>query len=953
MKSLRSLLALLAFVSLSVGLAAASHETERQYLSGRDAENTVEWGFFCTAGRNSGFWGRIGVPSNWELQGYGTYNYGMNVRGKPPGHPAIANEQGRYRHRFTVPETWKGRVVKLVFEGSMTDTEAFLNGQSVGSLHQGAFYRFSYDVTPLLKLGEENLLEVTVSKESANTSVNEAERRGDYWNFGGIFRPVYLEALPERHLAHCAVDAKADGSFRAVVELGAPLAAGESVRVRLADSSGKALGSDLIASGTPGSREIQLQGRFPGVRTWTAETPVLHTASFSLEREGAVLHALTERFGFRTFEIRKGDGFYLNGSKVILKGVNRHCFRPETGRALSPRHDREDILLMREMNMNTVRSSHYPPDKSFLELCDELGLYVLNELGGWHGIYDTEVGTRLAKAMVRRDVNHPSVLFWDNGNETGWNIELDDLIASLDLQGRPVLHPLGFFNGVHTFHYRSYEETRAFLAKPDIFFPTEFLHGLFDGGHGAGLFDYWELMRKSPNCAGGLLWVFADEGILRTDLSGKIDTAGSFGPDGIVGPSLEKEGSVFTIREVWSPVVVTNTQLPENFDGTLQVENRHDFINLSQCRFEWSLARFPAPLDKRTGYETIASGIQSGPPIGPHQNGSLRLSLPADWRNADALFLTARNPAGESLWTWSWTWRSSRELLRLPSLGAKPKARDDGIYVSASVGNVDLRLDWESGMLDSIYVSGRPMHLGKGPRFIACRRADRDEQGKPIEGLPKGENRKYVEIPDKGRMQSLTTREEDGAVILEATFDGILRRTTWRLDASGTIRLDYEYAHEGVVDLMGIGFRLPENRVKGVRWLGKGPYRSWQNRTHGTHLNVWGNAYNDTIPGVSFVYPEFKGFFQAWRWAVLETVDGSITLGSETGDNYLGLYEPKDGLEPLLYTFPQMGITVLDVIPPVRNKVNATELIGPQSQPHRASGLRKGTIYLRFEGLKP
>ena len=138
--------------------------------------------------------------------------------------------------------------------------------------------------------------------------------------------------------------------------------------------------------------------------------------------------------------------------------------------------------------------------------------------------------------MVERDVNHPSVIWWSNGNEGGWNTELDGEFHKYDLQKRAVIHPQGIFGGFETMHYRSYGESQNYMRKPEIFMPTEFLHGLYDGGHGAGLYDYWEMMRKHPRCAGGFLWVLADEGVKRVDMNGIIDNQGNWGADGIVGP---------------------------------------------------------------------------------------------------------------------------------------------------------------------------------------------------------------------------------------------------------------------------------------------------------------------------------------------------------------------------------------------------------------------------------
>src|SRR5450759_3445128 len=190
-------------------LSISAQKTEILYLSGLDKDHTVQWDFFCTNGRNSDKWSKIAVPSNWELQGFGSYLYG-----KPN---LIANEKGLYKYEFTVSKNWKMKEVFIVFEASMTDTEVKINGKPAGPVHQGAFYRFKYDITDLIKYGEKNLLEVTVSKESANESINRAERISDYWVFGGIFRPVYLEAVPKQFIDHIAINAKADGSFYMVV----------------------------------------------------------------------------------------------------------------------------------------------------------------------------------------------------------------------------------------------------------------------------------------------------------------------------------------------------------------------------------------------------------------------------------------------------------------------------------------------------------------------------------------------------------------------------------------------------------------------------------------------------------------------------------------------------------------------------------------------------------------
>ena len=191
---------------------------EIQYLSGIDNEQTVDWDFWVTGGRKAGAWSKIAVPSHWEQQGFGNYNYGRDyvTYGK---NFRFHDEKGIYRHTFAVPASWKDKKVSIVFEGSMTDTEVKINGKLAGDIHQGSFYRFKYDITDKVNFGSENKLEVTVSKMSEDNTVNNAERLADYWIFGGIYRPVYLEATPQQHITWTAIDATADGSFLRILYL--------------------------------------------------------------------------------------------------------------------------------------------------------------------------------------------------------------------------------------------------------------------------------------------------------------------------------------------------------------------------------------------------------------------------------------------------------------------------------------------------------------------------------------------------------------------------------------------------------------------------------------------------------------------------------------------------------------------------------------------------------------
>ena len=901
-------------VALVGCVAALADETQIAYLSGHGKDDPVAWEFYCSGGRNSGQWTTIGVPSNWELQGFGSYNYGNDKK--------KADEQGRYRRTFRVPAEWGGKRLFLVFDGVMTDAEVWINGQSAGPKHQGGFYRFKYEITDLVKAGD-NLLEATVSKVSSDRSVEEAERQADYWVFGGIYRPVYLEAVPKQFVEWLAVDARADGTFRVDVHLSGTGAA-DFVTAEIIG-----LGGPVEAKLQPDREKVTLQTQVQGHKTWTAETPNLYTVRVTLQQGGRTIHTVTKRCGFRSFEVRPGDGLYLNGQKIRLKGVCRHSFWPDSGRCLSKEISYADVRLIQEMNMNAVRMSHYPPDEHFLDACDELGLYVLDELAGWQKPpYDTEIGKKLVKEMVTRDVCHPCILFWDNGNEGGWNRELDDQFALYDPQNRTVLHPWENIHGVDTAHYRNYEISQKKLGASTLYMPTEFLHGLYDGGLGAGLDDYWKLMYASPMGAGGFLWALVDEGVVRTDKNGQIDVAGNQAPDGIVGPYRQKEASFYTIKEIWSPIHIGMEQLPPDFDGTVKIENRCDFTNLRDCQFAVELASFPAPSDKASGHTGVRRSLR-GPDIAPHQQGILHLDLPADWRTADVLYLTAYDPGKQVIWTWSWDIQgighSVDESVKRTSQ-ERAVLQEEGNQFRVTAGDLTLILDGQSGSLKQVTRAGRPIDFTGGPRLIGG---------------------------DSRVKQATTRRSDDGrSVQIRIEYEDAMRQATWTIYPTGWISLDYEYELNGQFDIFGVGFDYPESKMQSMRFLGAGPFRVWKNRLKGGTLDVWSNQYKDDIPGVSWDFPEFKGYYRNWRWVVFSTEQGDITIVNATPELFLGVYRPNDGPVPAntKLNVPETGIAFLHGIPAIGTKFDKPEVLGPQSQKNKASGTYRGTVWFQFGG---
>lgn len=929
MKSVCSRLSLLILLA-AFACRLHAQETQKLYLSGTGNDQTVKWQFYCTEGRNSGKWTTIPVPSNWELHGFGKYNYGFNKdenRGK---------EKGLYKYDFKVPAAWKGKKVNIVFEGSMTDTEVKINGKSAGPVHQGAYYAFRYDISDLVKYGATNRLEATVAKHSENKSVNEAERIGDFWIFGGIFRPVYLEALPEHHIERIALDAKADGSFKANVWVANKGASEVSAQIYTID--GKKVGAPFTSRLNANDTITKINTTVPSPLLWTSETPNLYRVEVSLLQNGKAVHTVSKRFGFRTVEVKERDGVYVNGVKVKFKGVNRHSFWPTSGRTMSKKLSLLDVQVMKDMNMNAVRMSHYPPDDHFLDVCDSLGLFVLDELAGWHGNYDTPTGTRLTRQLIAHDENHPSVIFWINGNEGGHNYDLDAVFDDNDIQRRPVIHAWEDFRGFDTQHYREFDYGIGnYMHGHSIVMPTEFLHGMYDGGHGAGIEDYWEKMWQYPLSAGGFLWDFADAGVVRTDKNGELDTDGNRAADGIVGSYREKEGSFFTIKEVWSPVYFAYREITPSFDGTFELENRYHFTNLNQCTFSWKLSKVIDPSGQRAAAEK--TGTATAPSIKPLEKGTLKLSLPGDWQQYDFLYVTVIDPHKRELFTWSWPI-------------SKPNTIAKGIVVTEGPGTVNV------SEIDSLYkVSANGINLSINKRNGVLQGVQNAKGVIPFTNGP---------VVEQGvnNFGGFTHRYEGKNLVIASTFDKKNSYNTmqWTVYPSGWVQLKISYFPGSYfTDYVGVNFSFPEKEIKSVQWMGNGPYRVWKNRMKGNNLGLWEKAYNNTSTGEPpVVYPEFKGYHSNLYWCKLVTTGQPITVVTPQEDIFLRLYTPRfgeDTYKNMTPVFPSGDISFMQGISGIGTKTQKTETTGPmgmkniyydyEKEPKRAKEL---VLFFDFSG---
>ncbi len=901
---------------------------QKVFLSGEDASTAINWEFKLDKGRNSGFWTTIPVPSNWEMEGFGYYLYGMDkVEDRLSG---IAD----YRHTFDFKKASNKRYI-ITFQGSMTDTKVKLNGKEVG-FHQGGHTEFKFEITSQLQNGS-NLLEVNVNHDSSNASINAAERFADYWLFSGIFRPVYIAEVSKQFIERVAIDAQMSGAFKMQVFTN-DADKNQRLKVQLYDADQNKVGKSFKAK--VGSGEFtMLTSQFNDIQLWSHEFPNLYSVKIELRDKNQVVHKYEQKFGFRTFEVRDHDGFYLNGKRILLKGASMHSFRPETGRTLSKTDMEENLEIMKGMNLNFVRSSCYPADSYFYDLCDSKGLLVLSELPGWYRPLDKEVGPKILKELVVRDVNHPSIILWGNGNHIAHTPEFDPLFAKWDIQNRRPLKNEAKANDIfanyspdwdiiNTTYYPDYATAKKNLFEMNhIYLPNEVLHALYDGGGAANLKTYWDMFEKSKVGGGMTIWALFDEGMMRNDLGYTIDNQGNKAPDGIVGPHGEKKGSSDAVREIWSPVVVPNNRIDKDFNGSLDIHNKFSFVDLNQCKINWKLIDFANPDASSNGHRTVDSGLITVESIKPGEQGKLSINLPKSYITNDALVIQIHDNQGRLVYDKRLPITEPKNNFRVSTKLSFTQSKNDRFKFSR--GKITLQFDENSGVLTSVLDKGKVTSLSNFPflTFKADNARVANENVKVSKAI----------VSKKGDCYFIEAENTNG-------FDYI----KWLLKPSGEILLDYGYTlKSGKYHYAGIGIEVAAEDVKRKRWLGEGPWRVYQNRPEGGILDVYAVDKKVNKPGQIYNGPEFEGFFTPWYWAVFY-LDNNLNIGFQnTKDVTLGVLNPINGFNPKKATwhYPiEEGFFFFDVISAVGSKWKPAKVFGPDAQPTYINKQITGTV---------
>ncbi|MBC8033585.1 MAG: glycoside hydrolase family 2, partial [Chitinophagaceae bacterium] len=467
------------------------------------------------------------------------------------------------------------------------------------------------------------------------------------------------------------------------------------------------------------------------------------------------------------------------------------------------------------------------------------------------------------------------------------------------------------------------------LYGKDVFYPTEFMHGLFDGGMGAALDDFWNQMKKHPLFAGGFLWSFHDEGVVRVDRGGIIDVSGNAAPDGILGPHREKEASFYTVKELWSPVIIHTSNIPEQFDGRISIENAYLYSNLENLRFSWKWVAFAKAADPSTTPIVICKGETKPPALLPGEMGWLQLPACNDAK-AEGLILTVLDSMGKEIITRSWPLKTATALAEKSIVTnniSTAEIKEDAARIVVTMDNITYSFDKRTGFLGKVWNGKKEFELSGGPALAGV----------------------SLDIDTFHHFR------ENDCYIVEAIYKGAEGyRSRWCFEKGRLPKLSYQYAVKSPVAFHGITFNLPEENIQGMKWLGRGPYRVWKNRTRGQQLGVWEKAYNNTITGESWLYPEFKGWHAELYWARIQLKDAAFTVYNGEDKIFLQMLQPaRPAGARNEYTsppFPDAGIGFMHGISPIGTKFQSADRLGPQGALNTALNYSpfKGSLWFDF-----
>ncbi len=866
---------------------------------------------------NDSDWNTIPVPSNWEIEGYDIPIYTNIVYPFPKNPPFVDNEYnpvGTYRRSFTVPAGWKDKEVLLHFASVSGYMNVYVNGKKAG-MSKVAKSPSEFDITPYLKEGE-NQLAVQVFRWHDGSYLEDQ----DFWRLSGIERDVYLRALPKLTVWDFFIKGDLDaqyknGLFSAAVDL-REFKDNQTKNAKLAidlyDQQGRKVFSEEKSIADP-AQQVNFSGTVKNVAKWSAETPNLYTSVITLKDEAGKNIAVTaNKVGFRKVEI-KDSQLHVNGMPIVVKGVNRHEHDDVLGHVPSHETMMEDIKLMKQYNINAVRTSHYPHDPEWYKLADEYGLYLVDEaniethaMGAEHqGRWDKSKHPaylplwapahmdRIVR-LVERDKNHPSVILWSMGNECGngpvfheaykWIKERDNSrFVAFEQAGRDsntdIVSPM-YPTIKHMKEYADSPQERPFIM-------CEYSHAM--GNSNGNLLELWEVINSSKHMQGGFIWDWVDQGLKAEDDNGRTfwayggDLGGyhlqndeNFCANGLVAADRTPHPGLHEVKKVYQNIRIKEKDLSK---GLITVENLFDFTNLDKYNFKWQLYK-NGELQKEDNF-TVK--------LDPHQQKDVKLKIPAvNTKDGEEYFLNVFAVTKGVSELMESGHEIAREQLAIgksnyfakPAAGGSLKINREGNKLMFEAGGISGEFDTERGHL-SRYTQNGKSAMGKFPEPYFWRApTDNDFGNKMPERL--------------GIWRSAhTSRKVKNVEVGEQSAEGLPVKVEYELsDINVPYTVDYLIRNDGAIQVtasidmegrdlpelprFGMRMELPKE-YENLQYYGRGPWENYSDRKSSSFVGIYEDKVENQFTA-NYIRPQENGYKTDVRWLKLTNANGEGIL---------------------------------------------------------------------------
>lgn len=859
-------------------------------------------------------WDNISVPSNWELKGYGTPIY-TNVTYPFPKNPPFIdhkhNPVGSYKRAFDLPESWNGRRIVLHFDAGTSAMYVWVNGEKVG-YSQVTKSPVEFDITDYVRKGSNNLA-VEVYRWSDGSYLEDQ----DFWRLSGIDRNVYLTSTDQIRIDDFFVKAGLDQAYKNgtfVLDLDVKNYKSEtitgSLQIQILDEVGKSIYKTMKSwkAGAQATTTVSASTYVEKAKQWSAEMPNLYQLFIGLyDANGELIEATSQKIGFRTVEL-KNSQLLVNGKAVLVKGVNLHEHNQSTGHYVDKATMLKDIEVMKAHNINAVRTSHYPHSTLWISLCDEYGLYLVDEaniethaMGAeWQGWFDKskhpaylpewyDAHMDRIHRLVERDKNHPSVILWSLGNECGnghvfhdaykWIKERDNTrLVQFEQAGENTDVVCPMYPGMKNMHEYAEEENPG---RPYIM--CEYSHAM--GNSNGNFKEYWDLIRSNPHMQGGFIWDWVDQGLRAKnslgaeywayggDLGGyKYTHDENFCLNGVVFPDRTPKPGLMEVKHQYQSIHVSPVDLAK---GDLAVYNEYSFINLDQFNFKWILLRNGEKVGEGE-FNSIAKpgetqNVKIGlPEIKPRKGVEYTLNVYAYTKEPKNLV-----PEGHEVARNEIALDSNDYFVAPVASEAKPTVKDDDRQVTLEANGVQVSISKGSGLLCRMTANGRQL-IGSELAPDFWRAPTDNDFGNQMPARcnvwrAAGLNRV---------LKNIEVEEKENAVVI--TADLLLKdvnsdyRLIYTMNGDGSLKVDVNYkaGSDNLPDIprFGMVVRLPGEYDR-FTYYGRGPWENYNDRSTASFLGIYSSDVADQH--VPYIRPQENGYKTDLRWMTLTNAGGA------------------------------------------------------------------------------